>query len=562
MSETTAVAPFAESMPELPQSGSPSPQAKPFGLVLDASPAGVVPGRTRRQPGRQPVRQTSGAAAAESEALLRKPVNTLAIVPKSHKITSLGRKSYNVLLHEAQEQGLDKAVFQAPLERIIRGVDFDSNDQALIKKHLRAMVSTTVEWQSPTTGEGSSWNVSGLLAHARLSKVRGQVWVEWSYAVNLKQELLEPTVFARLSLEIISQLRSHAGIALYEICTRYKDIGRTSRQAWSWWRPVLSGRPETDKTAKLEYRIFKRDTLKPAIAEVNALTDVEVELVEHKAGRFIDELQFLIRRKPMAGLTLRQPCEPVDLSLMVLAQRLGVEDSRAEELAEAYGMAALRSGLESLQRRVASAFPEPLRDPYRYLKSLMPGEAAAASADAQRGKGVPARGAVLTGAGAGAAPAGAAQMAAQTAQTAAQTATQTASQTAGGTHTAASASSQATRAGVADPAGQRRQALWAAAWLRRRHEQISADIAASSPEEQARLCELLSEDMTARAVHPSIRKRLQVSGWQHPMVLHEMLRFYGRAAIGEQWDQPTPEQLLAVAAQLGDAEAVPAARSS
>ena len=74
-------------------------------------------------------------------------------------------------------------------------------------------MSTFTAEQSPTTGEGSSWNVSGLLAHARLSKLRGQVWVEWSYAVNLKQELLEPTVFARLSLEIISQLRSHAGIA-------------------------------------------------------------------------------------------------------------------------------------------------------------------------------------------------------------------------------------------------------------------------------------------------------------------------------------------------------------
>ena len=32
----------------------------------------------------------------------------------------------------------------------------------------------------------------------------------------------------------------------------------------------------------------------------------------------------------------------------------------------------------------------------------------------------------------------------------------------------------------------------------------------------------------------------------------EMLRFYARAAIGEHWDQPTPEQLLAVAGQLGD----------
>jgi len=213
--------------------------------------------------------------------VLRKPVNTLAIVPKSGRITSLGRKSYNVLLFEAQEQGLEKDVFRTPLERIMRGVDFDSNDHELIKKHLRAMVSTTVEWQSPTTGEGASWNVSGLLAHAKLTKERGQVWVEGSYSVNLKQELLEPTVFARLKLEVISQLRSHAAIALYEICMRYRDVGRTSRQPWRWWRPVLSGQPETERTAKLEYRIFKRDTLKPAIAEVCAITDLDIELVEH-----------------------------------------------------------------------------------------------------------------------------------------------------------------------------------------------------------------------------------------------------------------------------------------
>ena len=486
---------------------------------------------------RSPARRVGGTVlAGKPEPLLRKPVNTLAIVPKSHKITSLGRKSYNVLLHEAQEQGLDKTVFQAPLERIIRGIDFDSNDQALIKKHLRAMVSTTVEWQSPTTGEGSSWNVSGLLAHAKLSKLRGQVWVEWSYAVNLKQELLEPTVFARLSLEIISQLRSHAGIALYEICSRYKDIGRTSRQAWSWWRPVLSGRPETEKTARLEYRIFKRDTLKPAIAEVSAVTDLEIELVEHKAGRFIDELQFLIRRKPQANLPLRVPSEAVDLSLISRAQALGVDDQRAEELADTYGMAALRNGLDALERRVASAFPEPLRDPYRYLKTLMSGEAAKA------------------GQGSAEAPARSTAEGAATRRPA-----QPATAGQGGQAALPGLGGLSASAGADTPRSQARQAQWAAAWLRRRHEQVSADIASLSAEEQARLCDLLAEDMAQRQVHPSIRKRLQSSGWQHAMVLHEMLRFYARGAIGEHWDQPTPEQLLAVAAAAGDGDPAAAA---
>lgn len=496
-------------------------------------------------PARRASRARRTAAApmqADSEPLLRKPVNTLAIVPKSHKITSLGRKSYNVLLHEAQAQGLDKAVFQAPLERIIHGVDFDSNDQALIKQHLRSMVSTTVEWQSPTSGEGSSWNVSGLLAHARLSKLRGQVWVEWSYAVNLKQELLEPTVFARLSLEIISQLRSHAGIALYEICARYKDIGRTSRQAWAWWRPVLSGRPENEKTARLEYRIFKRDTLKPAIAEVNAVTDLDIELVEHKAGRFIDELQFLIRRKPQASLPLRRPSEPVDLSLVARAQALGVDVNRAEELAEAYGDAALKSGLDALQRRAASAFPEPLRDPFRYLKSLMPGESARAGQGGED-------------AATGRPYAAAAPASASTALVAGEPAPPAAPVTAGAASLAAASPS---------PDQQRRQAQWSAAWLRQRHAQVQAGIAALPADEQASLCNALADDMAARQVHPSIRKRLQTSGWQHPMVLHEMLRFYARGAIGEHWDQPTPAQLLAVAAELGDrageGEAAPGGR--
>ena len=537
---------------------SDTPPAQPFAVPELVAGAAQASPRRPAPPKRRPAARLP---PGEPEPLLRKPVNTLAIVPKSHKITSLGRKSYNVLLHEAQAQGLDKAVFQAPLERIIRGIDFDSNDQALIKKHLRAMVSTTVEWQSPTTGEGSSWNVSGLLAHARLSKVRGQVWVEWSYAVNLKQELLEPTVFARLSLEVISQLRSHAGIALYEICSRYKDIGRTSRQAWGWWRPVLSGRPESEKTARLEYRIFKRDTLKPAIAEVNAVTDLDIELVEHKAGRFIDELQFLIRRKPQAQLPLRPATEPVDLSLVVRAQALGVDDSQAEALADTYGQDALRNGLDALQRRVASAFPEPLRDPHRYLKALMPGPGTRAGQGAALQDSQTDQGRVAEPAAPGW-PTNAAANAAVSARLSSRQ-----SSNASGNPPAHPSVSPPTSPPIspaaspsANPAEQRRHAQWVTAWLARRHAQISADIASLSAQEQSRLCDMLLDDMAARQVHPSIRKRLQGNGWQHPMVLHEMLRFYARAAIGEHWDQPTPAQLLAVAAQLGDTEPLNPAR--
>src|SRR5688500_10225037 len=91
----------------------------------DDTTAEPIHGERRAQ---SPKSKRRATAASREIDTLRKPVNTLAIVPKSARITSLGRKGYNVLLFEAQAQGLEKDVYRTPLERILRGVDFDSND--------------------------------------------------------------------------------------------------------------------------------------------------------------------------------------------------------------------------------------------------------------------------------------------------------------------------------------------------------------------------------------------------------------------------------------------------
>ncbi|MDE1998245.1 MAG: replication initiation protein [Burkholderiales bacterium] len=433
---------------------------------------------------------------------LRKPVNTLAIVPQSKKITPLFRKSYNVMLYLAQEQGIEKDIYRAPLASVLSGLDFDSNDTALVKRHLRAMATTAVEWQSPTTGEGSNWAVSGLIGHAEIKRERGQNWLEWSYSVKLKQELLEPSVFARLSIGIISQLRSHGAIALYEICARYKEVGRSSRQHWSWWRPVLSGKPEDEKQKALEYRFFKRDVLKTAIAEVNAVTDIEVEMIEYKEGRFTSDLQFVIKKKAQTSLPLQHPPSPVDMSLVTRAKGLGIDDERGEALLYEFGDAAMRAGLDGLEKRIQSAYPEPLRDPYRYLKSLLPGEVARVGKKA--------------------------------------------------TEVAPGEATKPPREVQSKQIKLKRQSKWAEEWLRRKREEIISQIEAMSLDEQNALVTDLLMQMQLRNVHPSIQKRLQTSGWQHPMVLHEMIRFYAEGAIGEGWDKPTAEQLLEVAAEMRD----------
>ncbi|WP_342130931.1 replication initiation protein [Hydrogenophaga sp. OTU3427] len=426
---------------------------------------------------------------------LKKPVNTLAIVPQNRKITALGRKAYNVMLNIAQSQGVEKETYRAPLSEIVSGIDYGSNDMELIKKHLRSMASTIVEWQSPTTGEGSKWTVCTLIAHAEILKERNQNFLIWSYAQPLRQELLSPAVFSKLSIGMLSQMHTHAGIVLYEICTRYKNVGRTSRQHWRWWLPVLSGHPDSERLAKIEYRFFKRDTIKPAIAEVCAITDIEIELVEYKDGKSISEIQFNVKVKAQAPLPLKSPPKPVDLSIIKKAGELNISEERVEDLVAKHSEEEVKQALTELEVRMLNAFPGPVRDPHRYLKARLSGVQQQVEAP----------------------------ISAEEAETLSRTET---------------LKKQVEL-----------KASWRDEWLRRKKIEVVASIQAFSEERIRELEADLVGELVAKNAHPSVIKRLQTNGWDHPLVRHLMIDYFATAALGEGWDQPSTEDLLDIASE-------------
>lgn len=436
------------------------------------------------------------AVASPFERPLRKPVFALGLKPRANKITLMSRKIWNVLLYKSQhERGLAKEVYRCPLSEIIAGLDFNSNDHALVKYHLRSLASTTVEWESPTAGESASWTVCALISHATLKKERGVIWVEWSLPPNMREQLLDPDIYAQIHLRVAAQMSSHAGLALYEICSRYRDV-RTARNPWQWWVPVLTGRVDDERLQKMEYRHFKRDVLRPAIAEINAISEMNVQLVEHKQGRFIHEIQFTIEKKSQRSLDMGVKPEPVDMSLLAAGERLGVDHTRLEQLVATYGEDAVRVGIEATARRAATAFPEPLRDAWRYLKSTMPGHAQAV----EQGRAV--------------------------------------EREVEGPQAVAAAADE-------------RRSQWERKWVAMRHAQVLGEIKALDPQRQAELTAALAQEMERIGQHPALRKTLTERGWWHHMVRAKMLQFYAAGAYGADWDKPTDADLLQVAAQDG-----------
>jgi hypothetical protein len=314
-----------------------------------------------------------------SSAELRKAVEAIAIQPKSGKITLLTRKLFNVLLAVAQQADENGDTYRALLSDIVANSAFDSNDTALVKEHLRRMVSVQVEWSTGTSSQkpGRKWGISTLIADAEILEdpATRRVWVEFSFAPKIKKKLLDPVQYARLSLQFQSQLRSSAGLALYEICVRYltNPSHLTMRETWEWWRPILSGTPDTEAgdEAKREYKYFKRDYLRPAIAEVNAVTNIFVELIEHREGRRVAEIQFRVTERKQPMLALDEHPNVFDSTLVDRMVKIGIPLKEAQTLYADSEENRIRAALQMTEQRMRSTTLPPVRSAPALFKDAL-----------------------------------------------------------------------------------------------------------------------------------------------------------------------------------------------
>lgn len=313
--------------------------------------------------------------STRTTAGLRKPVETLAMVPEEGgRISYIERKLYYTLIFFAQQQGWKEGqeVFRAPLSDVLKKMGYRSRNLAVIREALTAMVTTSVEWQSPTPTEGTSWGVSGMISHAEISGGHAGSTLEWSYSPKIRVSILDPHPYARGSLEVQSVLRSYASLALYDICSRYftSSTGLTPRRHWQWWRPVLTGGSD-GLDVDPQFKIFNRDVLKKAIFDVNKHTGIDVRLVTHKVGHRIVDIQFHSTRKLDYQAPLQGVKTVAGLKEIGRAIAAGVSQKQAELFLEKHGEESLASGIDILRERQEKTSLAPVKEPKEYLRAVL-----------------------------------------------------------------------------------------------------------------------------------------------------------------------------------------------
>ncbi|PYG27174.1 replication initiation protein [Pelagimonas varians] len=219
----------------------------------------------------------------------------VAAIHVSGKLSLLQRKLSNVLLLNAYDTLVTQGSHRIDARTLCLMIGYNSNDTETLKTALRGLAETVAEWDMLDDKGRQEWGVSALLSFAKLS----DGICEYAYSPALAEKLHDPKVFALINLNIQRQFTGGHALALYENCFRFVNTGSTG-----WWDldvfRRLMGVDGSDYYKS--YKQLNAKIIKPAVAEVNKVSDILVEPEVRKMGRAVSGIRFKIKRNPQLAM--------------------------------------------------------------------------------------------------------------------------------------------------------------------------------------------------------------------------------------------------------------------
>jgi len=313
----------------------------------------------------------------------RKTNEAIGLRVSEGRLSLLSRKLFNVMMYHAQQQRepgenaplateAAKKYFWIPLAEVARDAAYHSNDTEKLKVHLEELQNIRVHME-----DGIQWTSQRLVSAvtlvnpAGLKKKGGQLWFGFAFPPEVAALVTSPgSSYTKLAIYYQTMLRSGTSLALYEICRRFltNPSKLTYRQDWEWWYGALSGNPIAETMP--QYKYFKRDVIKPAIAEINMTTDINIELIEHTEGRKIVALQFKVQATQQPALAF--PVPPViDSAMLARIMKLGVSQADAENYLLTTDETTLEATLVLVEKRISSSAKTKIDSPAAYFRQAV-----------------------------------------------------------------------------------------------------------------------------------------------------------------------------------------------
>jgi hypothetical protein len=135
-----------------------------------------------------------------------------------------------------------------------------------------------------------------MVAHAR---IEGGV-CRYEYSKFLSEKLSDPEMYSIINIGVQREFKGAYSLTLYENCLRFRG---TESGSTGWW-PIATWRKVLGANAALydEFKFFSSKVIKPAVDEINKVSDLIVEPEYQRKGRFVTDIRFLVKDNPQRSL--------------------------------------------------------------------------------------------------------------------------------------------------------------------------------------------------------------------------------------------------------------------
>lgn len=203
------------------------------------------------------------------------------------EITPLNRAElimYNQLLAHAWSDIGERGKVHRISKAILRG-SHESNDR-LNKAFDRLMGAwARIQYKHPKTGKEKTLRVHLIGSNAEEQEQQGYFY--WTFPSELVMIIENSRVWAKIKSQVMYSLSSKYSIRLYELIARRIGMHKQFEVFDVDRLRGLMGVPPNKLT---RFADFNKHCLKPALAEVNQLSDFKVDIAKIKRGRTVEKL--------------------------------------------------------------------------------------------------------------------------------------------------------------------------------------------------------------------------------------------------------------------------------
>lgn len=329
----------------------------------------------RQTTSRSPEGQISLFASKETPDAFRKAVQIVHSKPKQ-PLTLLQRKLGNAWAKHAIENSPDEhGWWVLSIRELAVDVGFDSNNRQYLKESAEALMRIVFEWDVMSPTNKRPWKASVMFPEVEIHADH----IRYQISSQLRELIVKPEIYALIDMNVVRRFRRAPSLAIWEFCSRYEKIGQTAEVEWEKFRDMVLGETAEARTYQ-EYKYFKAKVLKPALAEINAESNLKIDLVEAKMGKRVTALRFRIEKKQVAG-ELVEDGRAVELIGELV--RMGVMQSEARRMVKDHPLDAVKAALEYTKRRMADKRADKLENPAAYFRHALQHRYAAPAEDAQ-----------------------------------------------------------------------------------------------------------------------------------------------------------------------------------